>query len=406
MWNERLCFAGTPAPTARQLGSFASVASAVYSSGGFYVPGTPVALQPVTPTYLEVYYGPAVAATASPTLAPTFAPCAVTAPTNGALGTCASSLAQGATCQFTCSAGYGVSGPTSCSSSTGLLAAATCTFEEAWTTVRAVPSKMTNVGQACAVVGSLLYTYTTNFPSTPQTTAFQKYAAAIDVWTSGAAFPAPALAYHKCPFERCVVCCQRLLLTAWFFGAVKVSPSWDNAATFTGGFWFLSAASQLDFMYVFDHYNYYSATVPVQVLKNYKYSVSTDVWTTMKTSPTGRIGATSAGGYDHGASAANVMNRIYLMGGNVAPGAGSKNEAFSPLTDTWTTVASLPIARGGAAIGVKFNKVYVAGGSTNIGITLTSAMSVYDPATDVWTTGPVPDLRAALLLPSATRRCL
>ena len=126
--------------------------------------------------------------TNTPTASPTYAPCAVAAPTNGALGTCTSSLALGNSCQFSCSDGYGVSGPTSCSATTGLLAAATCTFEEAWTTVRAVPAAMTNVGQACAVVGTLFYTYATNFPAPAPTafTQFQKYAATTDVWTTGA----------------------------------------------------------------------------------------------------------------------------------------------------------------------------------------------------------------------------
>ena len=49
---------------------------------------------------------------------------ASTAPTNGGVGTCTSSLAHGATCQPTCNNGYTVSGTSSCS--TGTLTAATC----------------------------------------------------------------------------------------------------------------------------------------------------------------------------------------------------------------------------------------------------------------------------------------
>ena len=49
---------------------------------------------------------------------------ASTAPTNGAVGNCTSSLASGSTCQPTCNSGYTVSGTSSCSF--GTLTAATC----------------------------------------------------------------------------------------------------------------------------------------------------------------------------------------------------------------------------------------------------------------------------------------
>ena len=49
---------------------------------------------------------------------------ASTAPTNGCVGTCTSSLAHGATCQPTCNSGYIVSGTSSCRA--GTLTAATC----------------------------------------------------------------------------------------------------------------------------------------------------------------------------------------------------------------------------------------------------------------------------------------
>jgi hypothetical protein len=194
VWIERLGFAGTSAPTARQLGSLASVASAVYSSGGFYAPGTPVPLQLVIPTYLEVFYGSAVAATASPTPAPTssptrsptYGPCAVTAPTNGALGTCTSSLALGGTCQFSCSDGYGVSGPTSCSA-TMVLAAATCTTG-AWTTRKAVPAMSYWPLQGAGTHDTFMYAYIAGakgLPSPANRGEFFKYSSTIDVWTSG-----------------------------------------------------------------------------------------------------------------------------------------------------------------------------------------------------------------------------
>ena len=49
---------------------------------------------------------------------------ASTAPTNGGVGSCTSSLATGSTCQPTCNSGYTVSGTSSCNA--GTLTAATC----------------------------------------------------------------------------------------------------------------------------------------------------------------------------------------------------------------------------------------------------------------------------------------
>ena len=51
--------------------------------------------------------------------------CQITAPANGGVGTCKSSLARGSTCQPTCKTRYTVSGVTSCSSS-GKLNSASC----------------------------------------------------------------------------------------------------------------------------------------------------------------------------------------------------------------------------------------------------------------------------------------
>jgi hypothetical protein len=170
----------------RTLGSFVTIGSAVYYSGGGYSP------TPGDPALLEVYYGPAIAPAASPTpsptsaptATPTYAPCAVAAPTNGNLGWCTSALALGAQCQPTCNTGYGVSGPMDCSA-TGVLTATSVCETKQWASRNGLPTSSINSGQSCAAIGALLYVYTQP--------AFQKYAAATDAWEAGACRVPPAL---------------------------------------------------------------------------------------------------------------------------------------------------------------------------------------------------------------------
>jgi hypothetical protein len=109
----------------------------------------------------------------------------VTAPTNGALGTCTSSLALGGTCQFSCNDGYGVSGPTSCSA-TGVLAAATC-MTGSWTTRQAVPAMSYWPLQGAGTHDTFMYAYIAGAksPLPANRGELYKYSSTTDVWTSG-----------------------------------------------------------------------------------------------------------------------------------------------------------------------------------------------------------------------------
>jgi hypothetical protein len=128
--------AGSSMPSlGRQLGSFATIGSAVYYSGGAVNPN-PVG----NPALLEVYYGPAVAATASPSPSPTSAP--TRSPTYGSCGT------------------------------------------ECWATRNSLPIASANGAQACAAVGSLVYMYQYDAPS-PSGNGFHKYDSATDTWAQG-----------------------------------------------------------------------------------------------------------------------------------------------------------------------------------------------------------------------------
>jgi hypothetical protein len=114
----------------------------------------------------------------------------VTAPTNGVLGTCTSSIAAGTTCQFSCNAGYGVSGPTSCSAA-GALTAATCTTA-VWISRNAVPAQSYMPAQGAGTYDTFMYTYIAGAKALPipaNRGEFYKYASSADTWTTGGTNP-------------------------------------------------------------------------------------------------------------------------------------------------------------------------------------------------------------------------
>ena len=88
--------------------------------------------------------------------------------------------------------------------------------------------------------------------------------------------------------------------------------------------------------------------------------------------------------------AASANGRVYVIGGqSTATGSGPFLDTvfeFDPATETWTSRAPMPTARGGGAAAVMDGKIYVVGGRPPAG----SDFAVYDPLLDVWTT--LPDL--------------
>jgi len=113
---------------------------------------------------------------------------------------------------------------------------------------------------------------------------------------------------------------------------------------------------------------------------NEVYDPLTDSWETKTSMPTNRSLLN-----------AHVVNgKIYLIGGYYmldpqTPLALNVNEVYDPITDTWTTKASIPTAVFAYASAVVNNKIYVIERTTQI----------YDPETDTWNFGkPIPTMVA------------
>lgn len=108
-------------------------------------------------------------------------------------------------------------------------------------------------------------------------------------------------------------------------------------------------------------------------------AVNHNTWTTGASMPTPRMGAAA------GAIGAN----IYVVGGTNSSGAIlGVNEVYNPKKNTWKTGASDPNPRSWPAYAVVNKILYVFGGSNGSFLDLTES---YNPATDTWTTlAPVP----------------
>ena len=111
------------------------------------------------------------------------------------------------------------------------------------------------------------------------------------------------------------------------------------------------------------------------------YDPANDTWDTKTSMPTPR----------EGASAAAIGNRLYVVGGCVrsvpsgACPATDKLEVYDPVTDSWTTKASMPTPRIFMGVAVNNGQLHTVGGDGGGG-SIVAIHEVYNPTTDTWTT--------------------
>jgi N-acetylneuraminic acid mutarotase len=97
-----------------------------------------------------------------------------------------------------------------------------------------------------------------------------------------------------------------------------------------------------------------------------------------------------------------VDGKIYLVGGGGSDGELiTAVDVYDPKTDSWTTKADIPTGRKWLATSVVDGKIYAIGGvpGPDWGGELLATVEMYDPATDTWTTKA--DLPAARCLMAA-----
>lgn len=88
--------------------------------------------------------------------------------------------------------------------------------------------------------------------------------------------------------------------------------------------------------------------------------------------------------------AAAVLNgKLYVFGGSTSPFSGAVSNAavYDPATNSWTSLADMPTARGGATAQAINGRIYVIGGMNDQGASV-GTVEVYNPSTNSWQTAP------------------
>ena len=111
-----------------------------------------------------------------------------------------------------------------------------------------------------------------------------------------------------------------------------------------------------------------------------KYNPATNTWTSIASLPLSRYGQV----------AETVGNKIYIIGGYASGGNAYSNVVYeyNPATNTYTTKAPMPVGRYDMGSVVYNGKIYVFGGNSNSS-TQERTVDVYDPASNTWSSAQI-----------------
>ena len=132
-----------------------------------------------------------------------------------------------------------------------------------------------------------------------------------------------------------------------------------------------------------------------------RYDPASNTWTVLTPMPTARAAA----------GITSVANALYVIGGRTTGGGPCSGGALKTVerydidTDTWSAVASLPLAASDLGVVSHGGKIYAFGGCTIGGSSATKKVFVYNPVTDTWAMGAdMPTQRASVVAASVGNR--
>jgi N-acetylneuraminic acid mutarotase len=264
-----------------------------------------------------------------------------------------------------------------------------------WTTQANMP--ITGYGLAAATgPDGQLYVFGGFSGSSGLLSGVEAYNPVTNSWTAKADMPIPRHYLAAAPGpDGQIYTFGGTFISSGFLPTVEAynpaTDSWTTKADMPTARRALAAAAGPDGqLYVFGGFNFSGgdlATVEA-------YNPATNSWTTKASMPTRRDALAAAPGPD---------GLIYVLGG-ISGGSGllSTVDAYNPATNSWTTKADMPTARYGLAAATGPDGQLYAFGGTNFvaGIHGLNTAEAYDPVTNSWTTKasmPTPreDLAAA-----------
>lgn len=122
----------------------------------------------------------------------------------------------------------------------------------------------------------------------------------------------------------------------------------------------------------------------VYLTDNEAYDPVTETWSKKASMPTARM--------VRGTNNAVVDKKLYVIGGAPHYVCTDANEVYDPETDSWSKRAPMPTARCHVTVIAVNGLIYAIGG--NVNNSFTSTVEIYDPSTDTWeTTASLPTPR-------------
>jgi len=279
--------------------------------------------------------------------------------------------------------------------------------EDSWTTLEPMPTARSSFG--VAVVDGKIYAiggWNGSYLGTNE-----MYDPATDTWTTKKSMPTPRHGFGIAVYQNKIYAIGGITgptdsENSGFTGLTEVydpkTDAWKNKTSMPTARSSLSANVVDDKIYLIGGRKYSRGLSTVHYIDekvNEVYDPKTDTWTTQTPMPE----------YALGYSSAVIENKIYIIGGlklarmwtEGATLSLDNNQIYDPETDTWSSGKPIPtiiIARAaGATTGVLAPKrIYVVGGNYGLNIA-TNLTQVYDPVTDMWSTGtPMPTPRYGL----------
>lgn len=260
-----------------------------------------------------------------------------------------------------------------------------------WTPMSPVPTARSGLGVA-VVEGNIYAIGGRNDWVSPYLGTNEMYDPATKIWTSKIPMPTPRREFAIAVYKNKIYCIggafndrSSMYLTGLNEVYDPATDTWETKASMPTPRNGMVANVVDGKIYVIGGGEESGYPNYVGTSKNEVYDPETDTWTEKASIPTGVNRAASA----------VVDDRIYVLGGRagwISAGWHDFNQVYDVKNDVWSTAAPIPVgfdaASAGATTGVFAPKrIYVFGGFTEASYTPRNLTQVYDPESDVWSSG-------------------